>query len=477
MIKKLPGLSRPITLTVILLAGSLSELPAQQVYSIEDCIEMALKSNKDIEASRHMQLRYEYERDAVRSNYFPSLELTATDMFSTFDGSFSYDLVSPAAQAIAVSLRERLPLFIGPTTQQRISTGLAKRFAHMNPNIDYKIGNVIVANLNMTQPIYMGGKISAGYRMGSYGAQMAELSQELTKEETIVAVHEAYLLLVKAKDLLAVAQQYDSLLVQLMSDVKSAVSHGMTKINDQLKVQVKKNEAELRVIQAENGIRLARMNLCQVIGLPLNSEFEVSDLSDSETEIVIGGENVARQRTESRLLELKTSIAQQQVKLVRSGMLPQVGVTANASLIDGIEIMGDKLLDRKPVFTVGVSVKVPLFHAGENKKKVRAAKEELAQSRLEQESLNEKMSLELQKLTNEVDESQLELDMRIRSLEQCDENLRMSRKSYSVGYEPISDLLEAQLLWQQAYAELAEARYQKNLKTVKWLKAAGQLSY
>ena len=34
MIKKLPGLSRPITLTIILLAGSLSELPAQQVYSI-----------------------------------------------------------------------------------------------------------------------------------------------------------------------------------------------------------------------------------------------------------------------------------------------------------------------------------------------------------------------------------------------------------------------------------------------------------
>ncbi|MBO7114269.1 MAG: TolC family protein, partial [Bacteroidaceae bacterium] len=98
-------------------------------------------------------------------------------------------------------------------------------------------------------------------------------------------------------------------------------------------------------------------------------------------------------------------------------------------------------------------------------------------SRLEQESLNEKMSLELQKLTNEVDEAQLELDMRIRSLEQCDENLRMSRKSYSVGYEPISDLLEAQLLWQQAYAELAEAKYQKNLKTVKWLKASGQLSY
>jgi outer membrane protein TolC len=67
--------------------------------------------------------------------------------------------------------------------------------------------------------------------------------------------------------------------------------------------------------------------------------------------------------------------------------------------------------------------------------------------------------------------------MRQRNLEQCDENLRVSRKAYSVGYETLSELLTAQLLWQQAYAELVESRYQLKSKVVKWRKAAGRLFY
>ena len=65
--------------------------------------------------------------------------------------------------------------------------------------------------------------------------------------------------------------------------------------------------------------------------------------------------------------------------------------------------------------------------------------------------------------------------MRRHSLEQCAENLRMSRKAYSVGFETLSDLLTAQLLWQQAYADLVEAKYQQSIKIVKWKKAAGRL--
>ena len=85
------------------------------------------------------------------------------------------------------------------------------------------------------------------------------------------------------------------------------------------------------------------------------------------------------------------------------------------------------------------------------------------------------MNLELQQQANEVEEAGLELVMRRRNLEQCAENLRMSRKAYSVGYERLSELLTAQLLWQQAYAELVEAKYQQSIKIVKWQKAAGRL--
>ena len=85
-----------------------------------------------------------------------------------------------------------------------------------------------------------------------------------------------------------------------------------------------------------------------------------------------------------------------------------------------------------------------------------------------------KLYLEQQQ-ANLLEEAQLEYRLRQRHLEQCAENLRVSRKSYDVGLEPLSDLLTAQVLWQQAYADKAEAAYQLKSCLMKWRKAAGRL--
>jgi len=140
-----------------------------------------------------------------------------------------------------------------------------------------------------------------------------------------------------------------------------------------------------------------------------------------------------------------------------------------------LEVAGSKMFKFKPMFNAMVSLKVPIFHLNQTTNKIRAAKEELNQQRMEQQSLCEKMDLELQQQVNEVDEANLEVALRKRNLEQCEENLRISRKSYDVGYETLSDLLTAQLLWQQAYAELVETKYQLKNKLIKWRKAAGKL--
>ena len=136
-------------------------------------------------------------------------------------------------------------------------------------------------------------------------------------------------------------------------------------------------------------------------------------------------------------------------------------------------MLGNKLFNHKVNFTVGAQLKIPLFHGLETRHKVAAAKEELAQSQLMKEDLAGKLNLDLQQQANLVDEAQLEVSLRQRNLEQCEENLRISRKAYSVGMEKLSDLLTAQLLWQQAYAELVESRYQLKVKMMKWKKAAG----
>lgn len=465
----------PILTICVLLAGSSLQLPAQQALTLDNCLELALRSNKDIEAAQHLKLKFEHEQKALKANFFPNISASAGDIYSTLNMNMPVDIATPIGQTIGEQLHNRLPQLITPYWQRLISRNIANRLAPFNPAIDFKAGNMYFASLSLTQPVYMGGKITAGYKIGKLGSQMAVLGEKLSREQTVVSVYEAYLLLTKAKEMKTVALKYDSLLTRLTSDVASAKKNGMVSNNEVMKVQVKKSEAELRVTQANNGIRLARMNLCQAIGLPLDSLIDIVSTENDNLIFSIDHNATVDNRTEAQLLEMKTHIAEQKVKLERSAMLPQLGVTASAGMYDGLHLIGDKMLKHKPVFTAGVLLKVPIFHAGETRHKIKAAKEDLVSQRLQQESLNEKMNLELQQKANEVEEADMELNMRRHSLEQCAENLRMSRKAYSVGFETLSDLLTAQLLWQQAYADLVEAKYQQSIKIVKWKKAAGRL--
>ena len=75
------------------------------------------------------------------------------------------------------------------------------------------------------------------------------------------------------------------------------------------------------------------------------------------------------------------------------------------------------------------------------------------------------MLLELTQAANNFDEVKLEAALADRSLEQADENHRISKGEFEARLEPLSDHLEAQV----------NAHFQLYLCYVKYLKAAGQL--
>lgn len=462
---------------LVLLTLSPLRLRAQEPLTLQECVEIALQSNKDMEAARHQRQKYEYEKNALKANYYPQINLSFTGLFSTLDKSRVFDVATPVGQFVADRLQSSLPEFISSTMRRQIAVDIASGLSSLNPLIDFRLGTMFVGNLNLTQPLYMGGKIIAGYKMGQLGVQMAELGEKLTREETVVAVHEAYLLLAKAKALQEVASSYDSLLVRLTHDVESAKRHGMVSNNDLLKVQVKMSDARLKVKQASNGVRLARMNLCQVMGLPILTPLDIKGENPEETLFLPDPLATAEGRTEVRLLELKTRLAEQQVKLERAAMLPEVGVSVNGSLLDGIHLMGDRLFERDLILSMAFSVKIPIFHAGQSRNKVLAAKEEFARQQIEEQSLREKLNLDLQQRADALEEAGLDLEMKRHNLEQSQENLRVCRVAYGVGNGTLSDLLTAQLLWQQAYADFIEAKFEQNIQFVKWQKAAGKIYY
>ena len=445
---------------------------AQDSLTIEQCRKMAVEHNRQLASARVQRQKTDFDLLAMKANYLPKLDFNAFDLANTMSGSL----------ALKSSM---LPVF-------DMASQIAGMAEFPAMTVDYSMHNLFGASLMLTQPIYMGGKITAGYNMTKIGKRIADENIRLTESEVRVKVDEAYAMAVKAREMVDVAKSYETLLQELMKNVESAVRHGMRTRNDQMKVQVKLNQARLAITRADNAYNLARMNLCQIIGMPLDlrpsvAKPDVSSMVMSEVLSASADSVQVLSRPEYAMLQEKTELARQQVKLARSEFLPQLAAFATGgysyggkvsvdatSSVGGQVNMYDKTLIDKFSGAIGVTLSVPIYHFGERKGKIRSAKASLQMAQLDLDDNRERMALELSQACNTLKEQMTALEIARLSVEQAEENLRLSRSAYDSGVETLSDHLEAQSLWQSALADEIDARAQLIVALSKWRKAAGK---
>ena len=178
-------------------------------------------------------------------------------------------------------------------------------------------------------------------------------------------------------------------------------------------------------------------------------------------------------RPEYRLLEKQVELKEREVALTRADFLPQLGVVASYGYGDGITLNGES--SGVASFAAMASLKIPIYHWGEGRNKVKALKAEENRARLQQEELAQLMELEIAKARYNVEDAMTRVQMTEKSMLQAEENLQESRNRYEVGLEAITDYLEAQAQWQQAWSDAIDARAELRLSETYYLKAAGRL--
>lgn len=444
---------------IIILMLSLVALPAaSETLTIEACRQMALQHNHARQSATLNTQQALHTQKSVWGQFFPDLSLQAGVLYDTGSGTLGIDggmLPVGSMGATGFAPSGTLAYFPGV-------------------NMKYDLDAIFTGSVFLKQPLYMGGKIRASYQMSKMAVDLYRQAERKTEAEVIQSVDDAYAKVVKARELVLVAQKYKALLEELDRNVESAVKHGLRMSNDRMKVGVRLDEVELQLRKAENGLRLARMNLCHVTGQPLDTQLEVSDeypQTDIPGEVQTSDVSL---RPESAMLDYQTRIASEQVRVARSAMLPSLALMAKYGYTNGVELNGRKLLDGWN-FGGGVTLSVPLYHFGANAQKMKAAKVKLQLAQEEQADKRELMLLELQQAANGVDEAQLEVRLAQKSLEQAEENMRISQKQYQAGMETLSDCLEAQATWQKASETLVDAQFRRYLAIVDYRRSAGLL--
>ena len=258
---------------LLMFSPRLCAQPATRSITLDQARELALQNNKEVRKSQLTIEQTQNDQRAYKTNYYPRLNAIALDAYSTAKGDFTIQ----GGHLPIYKLNPATGQYVPDVTPNADGSYTLNQYADFpSQKMEYKVENVFLGGVSLTQPLYMGGKITAAYKMASHGVDMAQENLRLTESQVIVKTDEAYMQAVRARKLAEVAHAYKQLLDELLKNVQSAVRHGLKTHNDELKVQVKLNEAELSIERADNASRLTAMNLCHILGLPLDTPVEVA---------------------------------------------------------------------------------------------------------------------------------------------------------------------------------------------------------
>ena len=428
--------------TLLLLAAAVrTEAQPKVALSLERCREMALEQSEALRQADNALRMAELDRRIATTNMLPNFEGSATGAY-----------MLPDMDMMGAELRMR---------------------------------GTYMAGITLTQPIYTGGKITAARRLTRIGEEAAAEQLRMTRMDVVAEADNAYWTLMAVESKVTLLEGYAAMLDTLHRQTSAAVDAGMAIANDLLRVEARRSDIHYQLQKVRNGADLCRMSLCRIIGADADTQIE---LTESAAASIADGELSAdmESRPELQLLRQQVDAGRQQVRLSQADMLPTVGLSAgytyygNIRLNTMVDLGGGNYMPYKQEFRDGMglamlAVKVPIFHWGESRKKVRKARYELQNAELELQKNSRLLDLEVQQSIRNLQDGRRMITTAEIGLQQAEENLRVMQNRYGESMVALTDLLDAQTQWQQANSNLIEARAQLKIYETSYLRATGNL--
>ena len=310
--------------------------------------------------------------------------------------------------------------------------------------------------------------------MSSTAVDLYTSQKELTDSEVLLNVETTYWQIINVKSKVELANKYKALLTELLKDLTNSYNAGIIYKNDVLRVQVQLNQAELDLTKAKDGLKLLKLKMAQLTGMP-NIDFLVKDTISNNVILLdeVSQSTAIDNRPEIKMLKKAVEIEELQSKILEADRKPTIGLNVSGIYANGKQInFTDGSNDLTSYYGL-LNVNIPIFDWGSRKKKVKEQEFKVETQKLELEETEELLSLQIQNAYLELQQAIQKVEITEKSLQQADENLRLNQDRFDVGIVTGKDVLEAQVLWQQAYSDVIDAKANYRISEANYKKAIG----
>lgn len=419
-----------IIISLLIIVSTIFTASAQKQYTLMECIEIALENNRNIKQQELNSRQREIAYSQARADLLPNLNASAGQSF-VFGRSIGIDNVYENSNSSQTNF--------GIGADITIFDGL-----RMKHNIDARKADMY--------------------------ASVADL--EKMQDDIIMSVSTAFLQVLLNKELLSIAENQIKTTEADYARRKALVESGRMAEGELFEIEAQQAREELNIVQAENNLKLALLDLAQIMELESFSNFDVvvppvETLID-ETALLTSEavyQSALEHRPEIRSMQYRLESSEKEILMARSQFYPTLSFGVNMGT--GYYNMSGRPNDsfnsqikNNISNSLGFNLRIPIFNRFQIRNNVDLARLAIANTKLELD----KTKLDLRKRIEQAYFNAVAAASRWeaakKSVEASDEAYRFTEEKHESGRANSYELFLAKNNQTQALSEEAQAMYE-----------------
>jgi len=441
--KKSPRCLLQLWIALVFFFFGPSASAVEKIFSLDESVETALRQSAQIRAAQEGVYGAESQKKEAFTGFLPKLST-----------SYSYTRLNDVSYF-------RVPAGVFGPTSLNIPAGTQDNYTWAS---------------EIKQPLFAGGGIMANYEASNIVFQISQMDMAATAQDIVQEVKVSYFNILKAEKLLEVARQSLEQLKAHLNVTQNFFDVGLIPRNQLLQSEVQVANGEQALIRAENGIELAKAKFNTVLRRNINDAVQVEDIltyrpNDLNLDHCI--KTAMENRPEIKSQSLKVEQSKSLIKLAQSDFYPTLNAVGHYEKAgDTPGVSGSLYKPQESWYVMGVA-SWTFWEWGKTKNRVDASRSREKQSAEILHSLNDQVTLEVKNAYLLLAESEKQLMVAKKAIEQAEENFRINEERYREHVATSTDVLDAQTLLTRAKSDYMTALSDHNITHVRLERAMG----
>lgn len=377
----------------------------------------------------------------------------------------------------------RLPSLSSQATYTRLSENIAG-IEFPLPGADTMFTLVPVelnryySEVSIEQPLFTGFRLHNLSRSAAHQAEAAAYEAAEERADVAFDIRETYWSLYQA---LAVREATDAALAQMdehLEDVRNLYEVGAASMSDVLNAQTRRSEVLLEQVDAEHAVRLARLELNQQLGLPLETVVRPVDAVEMQplpADIDALQARALEMRPQINALSEQVEALEAQVAATRGNWIPELALAGRYVYARPNQYFFLEPDEFRGSWEATVAFRWDIWNGGERLTETSQAQARLARAEAQLDYAREQINIEVTARSLEVSRATQSAEAADQNVLAAEESFRMVRRQFEEGAALSAEVLDAEAAYRTALSRRAQSRAEVAIARAALLNALGQV--